>query len=219
VTASDWRDFWIHEGIQSYMDALYRGEKRGPAAYHQHIASLRRQINNRQPLAPREARTTMQMYFAAPDYVNSDGDVYNKGAAVLHTLRHLVGDKAFFQALRRMAYPSPALERVKTGRQVRFATTDDFRLIAEQASGMKLDWFFEVYFRQPKLPRLVSDVDGDTLTLRWDTPDDLPFPLPVPVRLGEETRRVNVSAAPVKVPLGGRKPVIDPENWLLMRKD
>ena len=23
VTASDWRDFWIHEGFQSYMDSLY----------------------------------------------------------------------------------------------------------------------------------------------------------------------------------------------------
>jgi aminopeptidase N len=218
VTASDWRDFWIHEGFQSYMDALYRGEKRGPAAYHQHIASMRSQLGNRQPVAPREARSTTQMYFVAPDYVNSDGDIYSKGAAVLHTLRYVVGDKAFFQALRRMAYPTPELERVKDGRQVRFVTTDDFRRIAEEASGMKLDWFFEVYLRQPHLPRLVSEVKGDALTLRWEAPDNLPFPMPVTVKLGEETRRVEVSTtAPATVPLGGRQFVVDPENWLLKK--
>lgn len=217
VTAADWKDFWIHEGFQSYMDALYRGEKRGPAAYHQHIANMRSHLGNRQPLAPREARSTTQMYFVAPDYVNSDGDIYSKGAAVLHTLRYLIGDKAFFQSLRRMAYPDPALERVKDGRQTHFATTDDFQHIAEEASGMKLGWFFEVYVRQPALPRLVSEVKGETLTLRWEAPDSLPFPMPVAVKLGEETRRVEVSSAPVSVPLGGRQPVIDPEHWLLMK--
>ncbi|HEV3470625.1 MAG TPA: M1 family metallopeptidase [Pyrinomonadaceae bacterium] len=218
VTASDWRDFWLHEGFQSYMDALYRGEKRGPAAYHQHIAALRHNLNNRQPLAPREARTTVQMYFVAPDYLNSDGDVYNKGAAVLHTLRYLVGDKAFFTALRRMAYPTEQLERVTDGRQCRFASTEDFRHIAEEASGMKLDWFFEVYARQAELPRLVSEVKGDTLTLRWEAPAGLAFPMPVTVRLGERTQKIEVSNAPVSVPLGGQQPVVDPENWLLMKK-
>ena len=219
VTASDWRDFWIHEGIQSYMDALYHGEKRGPAAYHKHIAGLRRNINNRQPLAPRESRTTTQMYFVAPDYVNSDGDVYNKGAAVLHTLRYLVGDRAFFRALRRMAYPTAALERVTDGRQCRFVTTEDFRRVAEEASGAKLDWFFEVYFRQPQLPRLVSEVKDDTLTLRWEAPGGAEFPMPVTVKIGERTERLAVSARPVSVPLRGQPHVIDPENWLLMRKD
>lgn len=219
VTASDWRDFWIHEGTQSYMDALYHGEKGGAAAYHRHIASLRARINNRQAVAPRESRTTTQVYFVAPDYVNSDGDVYNKGAVVLHTLRYLVGDEAFFTALRRMAYPTPALERVKDGRQCRFVTTEDFRRAAEEASGMKLDWFFEVYMRQPELPRLVSEVKDDTLTLRWDAPGGAPFPMPVTLKLGERTQRLDVSAAPVSVPLRGQRPVIDPENWLLMKRD
>lgn len=220
VTASDWRDFWIHEGFQSYMDALYRGEKRGPAAYHQHIASLRRATNNKQPLAPREARTTTQMYFEAPDYVNSDGDVYNKGAAMLHTLRYVIGDEAFFKAVRRMAYPTPELERVTDGRQCRFVTTDEFRHIAEAASGMKLDWFFEVYARRAALPRLVWEAKGGALTMRWEAPDGLPFPMPVTVKVGERTQRVEVPAgATASVPLGGQTPVIDPDRWLLRLRD
>jgi aminopeptidase N len=117
-----------------------------------------------------------------------------------------------------MAYPSAELERVTDGRQCRFASTEDFRHIAEEASGMKLDWFFEVYTRQPELPQLVSEVKGDTLTLRWEAPAGLAFPMPVTIRLGERTQKLEVSNAPVSVPLGGQQPVIDPENWLLMKK-
>ncbi|HYE16398.1 MAG TPA: M1 family metallopeptidase [Pyrinomonadaceae bacterium] len=215
VTASDWRDFWIHEGFQSYMDALYNGEKGGEAAYRRHIARLRASIRNKQAVAPREPRSAVQVFLAAPDYVRSDGDIYNKGALALHTLRYLIGDKAFFTALRRMAYPSPSAERLKDGRQCRFVTTDDFLRIAEDASGMKLDWFFEVYLRQPDAPRLVSSIEGDALTLRWETPGGLPFPMPVEVQLGDAVRRVNVSTSPVTVPLNGQKPVVDPSGWVL----
>jgi aminopeptidase N len=176
VTASDWRDMWLHEGFQSYMDALYAGELKGPAGYSQYLAGMRGGIQNKQAVAPRESRTTTQIYFQAPDYVNSDGDIYSKGAWILHSLRHLIGDKAFFTALRRMAYPDPRMEKIKDGRQCRFATTDDFRQIAEEASGMKLDWFFEVYLRQPELPRLVTETRGNTIVLKWETPANLPLP-------------------------------------------
>ncbi|MEO7658920.1 MAG: M1 family metallopeptidase, partial [Pyrinomonadaceae bacterium] len=33
VTASDWRDFWIHEGFQSFMDTLWVEETKGREAY------------------------------------------------------------------------------------------------------------------------------------------------------------------------------------------
>ena len=71
---------------------------------------------------------------AAPDYTSSDCDICGKGAVILHTLRYLIGDKAFFTALKRMAYLDPAMEKVRDGRQVRFANTDDFLAIAENTS-------------------------------------------------------------------------------------
>jgi aminopeptidase N len=217
VTASDWRDMWLHEGFQSYMDALYAGEMKGEEGYRQHLANLRRGIGNFQPVAPRESRTTTQIYFRAPDYLNSDGDIYNKGAWILHTLRYLIGDKAFFTSLRRMAYPDPALEKVRNGRQCRFATTDDFRHIAEEVSGMKLDWFFEVYLRQPKLPRLVTETRGNELVLRWDAPDGLPFPMPVEVQLDAKTERVEMQGGTATIPLQpGQTPVIDANKRILM---
>ena len=33
VTAADWKDFWLHEGFQSYMDTLYQEYLHGQDAY------------------------------------------------------------------------------------------------------------------------------------------------------------------------------------------
>ena len=216
VTASDWRDFWLHEGFESFMDALYAGALKGEDGYRQYLAGMRTHLRNKQPVAPRESRTATQVYLAAPDYTSSDGDIYGKGALILHTLRYLIGDEAFFKSLRRMAYPDPAMEKVKDGRQFHFATTDDFRHIAEEASGMKLGWFFDVYLRQPELPRLVTETKGNTLALRWEVPGNLPFPMPVEVQVGGQTRRVEVGQSGATIPIeAGQTPVVDPKSWIL----
>ena len=106
-------------------------------------------LKNQQPVAPREAKIAYQVYMSAPDYINSDGDIYGKGALFLHALRYLIGDEAFFKALHHMAYPTKEMETYTDGRQERLVNTDDFLTIAEHDSGMKLDWFFELYLRQP----------------------------------------------------------------------
>ncbi|HKX83723.1 MAG TPA: M1 family metallopeptidase, partial [Pyrinomonadaceae bacterium] len=156
VTASDWRDFWIHEGFQSFMDTLWVEESKGKDAYFIAMKNRQKGFKNKQPVAPREPKIAYQVYMSEPDYLNSDGDIYGKGAYILHTLRYLIGDEAFFRSLRRMAYPTKAMEKLTDGRQERLVNTDDFLTIAEQESKMDLDWFFELYLRQPKLPTLVT---------------------------------------------------------------
>jgi aminopeptidase N len=216
VTADDWRDFWIHEGFQSFMDTLYLERTRGKEAYLKAMANRIKRLRNMQPVAPRESRTTLQMYWAAPDYVNSDPDIYDKGAVILHSLRYLIGDKAFFTALRRMAYPDPRMEKITNGRQVRFATTDEFLQIAEAASGVELDWFFEVYLRQPKLPKLVTEENGNQMILRWEAPENLPFPMPVEVQTGTSTKRYEMPGGKITVPLQSAQSItLDPQNWIL----
>ena len=56
VTARDWKDFWIHEGIGTYMQALYIERKFGPEAYRTEMRRRRRSLGNRTPVAPREPR-------------------------------------------------------------------------------------------------------------------------------------------------------------------
>jgi aminopeptidase N len=210
VTNADWKDMWLHEGFGSYMQPLYMEQLRGKRGYHAYMADQRAGIANRAPVAPRASQTAGQIYFA------SGSDIYGKGAWFLHTLRWTVGDSAFFRSLRRMAYPDPALERVATGAQTRFATTDDFLRIAERESRRKLGWMFEVYLRQPALPRLVAERAGGVVRLRWEVPGGLPFPMPLEVEVDGRRRRVEMPGgrAELRVPAAARV-VVDPDSWVL----
>lgn len=206
VTNYDWRDMWIHEGFCSYMQALYLEEREGMEGYHRYINNMRR-FWNTLPLAPREATSANKAY---------EAPIYNKGAWVLHTLRALIGDDAFFKSLRRMAYPDPAMEKMTGGPQCRFVTTDDFLLICEENTGQDLDWFFDIYLRQPALPKLLSRIEGNQLSLRWESPNNLPFPMPVEVEIGGSRKKVAVPAEGVVLSFkAGEKPVVDPDRWLL----
>ncbi|MBK9153941.1 MAG: M1 family metallopeptidase [Chloracidobacterium sp.] len=225
VTARDWKDFWIHEGFQSFMDTLYLEHLGKKDAYFESMRQRASRTRNMQPVAPRGAKFSYEVYLAGPDYVNSDGDIYGKGAVVLHTLRYLIGDDAFFRALRRMAYPTPAMEKRTDGSQTRLVDTEDFRKIAEQESKMDLGWFFEVYLRQPKLPKLNvrnEIVSGGSETpqkqiFEWEVPNDLPFPMPVEVEVDGKIQRVEMKNGKGSISFY-KTPVIDPKGWILRAK-
>lgn len=218
VTAPDWNDFWIHEGFQSFMDAYFAEKRLGREQFVKSLPDRIKATKNLKPVAPREPRTTTEMYLLPPEYVKSDGDIYGKGALVLNSLRGLIGDEAFFRSLRKMCYADPKAEKIKNGKQVNFRTTDDFLRIAERESGKDLNWFFELYLRQPALPVLKTETKGNELILRWETSNNLPFPMPVDVKIGGETRRVEMAnnTGNIALPAGG-KYEIDPNGWLLMR--
>lgn len=220
VTASDWRDFWLHEGFQSFMDTLYLEEIKGKPAYFAAMKYRAKNTRNMQPVAPREPKIAYQVYMAAPEYTKGDGDIYTKGAAILHTLRYLIGDEAFFRTLRRQAYPDKAMEKITTGKQNRFATTDDFKQIAEEESNMDLDWFFDVYLRQPELPTLmfeqVEGTGGMSVNFTWKTPNNLPFPMPIEVEVEGKIKRVNVKDNFGWMPIQrGQDFAVDPNSWIL----
>ncbi|MEK7723245.1 MAG: M1 family metallopeptidase [Acidobacteriota bacterium] len=215
VTASDWRDFWIHEGFQSFMDTLFLEKMKGQEAYLTAMKGRMRGTRNKQPVAPRDAKIAYQVYMAEPDFVRSDGDIYGKGAVVLHTLRYLLGDKAFFKALRRMSYPTKEMEKITGGKQTRFVNTDDFKQIAEEESGMKLDWFFEIYLRQSVLPKLIVETMGDRTDLRWETPNNLPFSMPIDISVDGKIQRVEMKDSKGIVMSKGGKIEVDPKGWVL----
>ena len=114
-----------------------------------------------------------------------------------------------------MAYPTKEMETYTDGRQERLVNTDDFLTIAEKDSGMKLDWFFELYLRQPELPKLVTEVSGNTLSLHWETPNNMPFPMPVDVEINGKTQRVEMKGGKGSVNFTGAAPVVDPKGWIL----
>lgn len=216
VTAGDWKDVWIHEGFQSFMDTLYVEKTVDKEAYFKAMKNRYKNLLNIRAVAPREPQTSFEMSYLPPDYKKGNEDDYSKGALFLNTLRYLIGDEAFFRSLRRMTYPDPLMEKVTNGKQTRFATTDDFLRIAEKESGKKLGWLFEVYLRQPALPKLIGEAKDNQLILRWETPNSLPFPMPVEVKLGNETKRVEMpnGTATIQLPANVQY-AIDPNDWIL----
>src|SRR3546814_20224705 len=69
----------------------------------------------------------------------------------LHTLRNLIGDKAFFDAVRLLVYdrtdPKPGNYQ-QTSR-----ATPDFVRFVKQTSGKDYQWLFDVYIYDAALPR------------------------------------------------------------------
>ena len=207
VTNFDWRDMWLHEGFGSYMQALYVEELSGKAAYQEYMARARF-FRNTIAVAPKKSRSASEIYRAP---------IYTKGAWILHTLRYVLGDEDFFVALRRMAYPDPALEKITDGSQTRFAATEDFLSICESISGKELDWFFDLYLRQPALPVLHSRIEGNEWHLSWETPEALPFPMPVELKMDGKISRIEVPQEGLTLKIKkDDQPEVDPDGWILM---
>ncbi len=210
VTCADWKDFWIHEGIGSYTQAMYVEELFGEARYHEYMKSVRGRMQNRKPLAPRFSVSAE----------NATRDAYFKGAWMLHTLRYLVGKDAVYKALRRLAYPDASWEKRTDGGQCRFASSNDFVRLAEEASGQELDWFFEIYLREAKLPELLVERDGNSVLLTWKTPRNLPFPMPVEVQIKNKKKRVEFKDGEARISVKEKEEfVVDPDNWVLMKAE
>lgn len=211
VTAWDWRDFWIHEGFGTYMQALYAEHLGGKEAYRKAMEMIINRISSETATAPRGKRTTLEI-----THGSRGGDVYYKGAAFLHTLRYVIGDDAFFESLRRFAYPDPSMEEVTDGSQTRFVTTDDYLTIAEKVSGQNLDWLFEVYLRKAALPTLRVKRSGGTVQLNWDIPDEADFPMPIEISLDGEVMTIEPENGAISFEVSNETEVIaDPDNWIL----
>jgi aminopeptidase N len=107
--------------------------------------------------------------FPGPVFIRSatdDGQLFSnttfrKGAWVLHMLRHVLGEEAFFKSLK--AY----VQKFSYSN----ADTEDFRAVCEETSGKKLDWFFAEWIYgegQPKYKMNWHVEDGSKLVIHLE---------------------------------------------------
>jgi aminopeptidase N len=101
--------------------------------------------------------------------------VYNKGAAVLHMLRMLLGDEPFFRGLR-LFYED---------RRYQKAGTEDLERAMEIASGRVLDRFFDRWIYNADVPRVSyrSTIADRSVTVEFEQMGAAIFDIPVTVRL------------------------------------
>ena len=148
-----WKNYheqWLSEGFAQYFAALYAKERRGEAAFRDVLRQFRRWAIEESDQGP--VYLGYRLGHIKGESRVFRALVYNKGAAVLHMLRRLIGDEAFFSGLRQF-YASNRFKK---------AGTDDLRQAMEAASGRDLERFFERWIYDNGIPRLrfSSAVEG-----------------------------------------------------------
>jgi hypothetical protein len=200
--AVGWRNYhdqWLSEGFAQYFSVLYARHRRGEDAFTGVMRQMRRWAMAESSQGP------VSLGYRV-GHIRGDGRifravVYNKSAAVLHMLRRLVGDDAFFAGLRRFYYAS----------RFRRVSTDELRAALETESGRSLDRFFAGWIRSSALPRVKFgyQIDGSDVVLHAEQTGTHLFDIPLTVTLQFATRKVDVPlvltdrAADVRVPLTG----------------
>ena len=196
VTANDWADFWIHEGICTYGEALYQLEKGGEEAYHNYMKKIKRRIRNKKPIIPQKNATEHEAY---------SSDIYSKGAYVMHSLRYLLGDSTFFKTLKQFATDSAYTYQNRV-------STDDFIELVNRNSNKDYSEFFHLYLNTTELPAIKIDslaADGFEISI-----PNIDFDLPVDVTLDNDTLRMMLGKTPIEVK-STAKPKVDQKDWFL----
>lgn len=210
ISAKNWSDLWIHEGMATYIEALYIDQFEGRKNYLHYMQGRRPADDHIYPLAPREQLTAWEAF----EHLNP----YIRGAAVMHTLRYHIGDELFFKILKRWAYAVPNDFDNTNGRLCRLVSTDDLKDQAEEEeTGLELDPFFEVFFREAKYPNLKLIRTPTYTKFLWETENNIKLDVNIPVLIDglEQTVEV-VDGHGVLNVLLENKIEIDPDKWILM---
>lgn len=209
ITMRHYSHAWTKEGFATYCEALYFESLYGLTYYHTYMNSM-----NVLTYALR------QLYNIQPPL---DSAIYYKGAWVLHMVRHLIGDTAFFAGIRAYTNNPDLMYSVND--------TEDLRDAFESTSGMDLDWFFDQWIYHPGYPRLAqvwtsAPAGGGfdvTLYLTQTQTTGPIFKVPIDIRIDTNQAReyftiwdslrtqsftMHVQGTPTNL-------VIDPDNWLI----
>jgi hypothetical protein len=171
--AVGWKNYheqWLSEGFAQYFAALFAKERRGEEAFRDVLRQFRRWAIDDSDQGP--VYLGYRLGHIKGESKVFRALVYNKGASVLHMLRRLVGDEAFFNGLRQFY----AANRFKK------AGTDDLRRAMEAASKRDLNRFFERWIYDNAIPRLrfSSAVEGNEVIVRFEQTGDV-FDIPVTI--------------------------------------
>lgn len=147
ITNKDVADMWIHEGFTSYSEALHTESLFGKQAGSDYVIGMRAEIENKKPL--------IGIYGVNQE---GPGDIYNKGANVIHTLRTWINDDIKFREILR-GMNKTFYHQTVTTKQI-----EDY--LAEK-SGLDLDAFFNQYLRTKDIPMLEIKQEGDAFLYRY----------------------------------------------------
>ncbi len=194
VTCESWSNLTLNEGFANYAEYLWFEHKYGrDYADHHRIQEMQGYLFQ----AAQDAHPLIDFQYEDKENM-FDAHSYNKGGLVLHMLRNIVGDEAFFASLNHYL-TEHAFESVEV---------HDLRLAFEKITGFDLNWFFNQWYLDEGHPELEFDYswsDSTALQLQVkQVQNGRPFKIPTEVAIygsnGEVERK--------KITLNSRDQVI-----------
>ena len=177
ITYKDIADMWIHESFTNYSESLFIEYYYGKDAGFEYVRGTRKGIKNDKPIIGNYD-------------VNNEGsgDMYPKGANMLHTLRQIVNDDEKWRGILR-GLNSTFYHQTVTTKQI-----EDY---LSQQVGIDLSTVFNQYLRDTRIPTLEYFFKDNQFGYRW-------------------TNCVAGFNMPVKVTLNGKEELLQPEiEWKL----
>jgi len=132
VTCADWNEFWLNEGITTFMVAAWKEHRWGRASYEREMELARQRVE-----AAAKAGTSVPLTSPGPfpSLSARRAIAYSKGALFMDRLRREIGEQQFWAGLR-------SFTRTYAGTTV---VSRDFQRTFERASGRDLASLFDAW--------------------------------------------------------------------------
>ena len=167
ITYKDVADMWVHEGFTCYSENLYVDYFFGKEASAEYVIGTRRGISNKKPI--------IGQYDVNRE---GSGDMYSKGANLLHTIRQLTNnDELWRQTLRGLNeefYHSTV-------------TTKEIEEYISNSIEIDLSRIFDQYLRDYRIPVFEYEINNGILSYRWNDVIE-GFDMPIEVKIDGETK-------------------------------
>ncbi|WP_242693308.1 M1 family metallopeptidase [Sabulibacter ruber] len=200
ITYKDIADMWIHESFTAYSENLFVEFYHGKKAGSEYVIGTRQNILNDRPL--------IGMYNV--NYGGS-GDMYYKGANMLHTLRQVVdNDDKWRKVLRGMN--KDFYHQTVTSAQI--------ENYLSSKTGLNLVPFFNQYLRTVQVPELEYWMEGKILHFRWSNCVEN-FNLPVKVLINGKEKWLKPVAnnwKQISLPSNVTELKVDPNFYVTQEK-
>jgi len=165
ITNKDVADMWIHEAFTSYSENLYLDYYFGKKASAEYVIGTRKRIQNDKPL--------IGFYDVNKE---GSGDMYYKGANMLHTMRQLINDDKKWRNI---------LQKINLEFYHQTVTTQQIEQFLSKETGIDLTSFFNQYLRTTMIPLFEYYIKNKKLKYRWANIVD-GFDMPVKITINEK---------------------------------
>lgn len=149
ITEKDVADMWIHESFTAYSETLFTETYYGKKAADEYVRGTRNAIQNDIPI--------IGVYGVNQE---GSGDMYYKGANMIHTLRTWLNDDVKFRGILR------GLNKEFYHQTVTTAQIENY---IAQNSGLDLTAFFNQYLRTIDIPTLEIKQENNQISYRYTT--------------------------------------------------